>query len=207
MKRQRLQYSKDEIINNLYAFDGTEWMLTDYTPYIGPYHKYTTGEVYTEPIWDSVLSQVLVPYQDTTSPKFRYKQLKEKVRTKYESVEPYFLNIPSSAYKAGYVDRYFIQKINENSINEISKKTFDDFGSSKIDPNLYIVVQLKWYITGQLNTTTTNGITNKTVADKNAEEIFKASKTISDISLKLKNLTEFYTNSEYVVPADINQSV
>ena len=158
-------------------------------------------------MWDSVLSRVLVPYQDTTSAKFRYRQLKQKVRTKYDQVEPYFLNIPSSAYKTGYVDRYFIKKINESEINEISKKTFEDFGSSKIDPNLYIVVQLKWYITGELNTTTVNGITNKTVADKNAEEIFKASKTMPDISLKLQNLTEFYMNSEYIVPNDINKMV
>jgi hypothetical protein len=207
MSRQRLHYSKDEIINNLYAFTNTEWMLPDNTPYAGPYHKYTTGEVYTEAMWDEQLSKPLVPYQDTKSPKFRYKQLKSKLKTKYDSIEQHFLQISYDAFKAGYVDRYFIKKVNELEIIEISSKTYDDYGSSKIDPNLYIVVKLKWYIAGDTVSAVVNGVSNKTVQDKNLAELYKAEKTMPGITLKLPNLIEYYTDNEYIVPADINQSV
>ena len=38
-------------------------------------------------------------------------------------------------------------------------------------------------------------------------ELYKAEKTMSGITLKLPNLIEYYTDNEYIVPVDINQSV
>ena len=49
-----------------------------------------------------------------------------------------------------------------------------------------------------------NGVTIKSVSEKNDDQIASAAKTISDISKKLTNLTEYYSDTTYIVPKDIN---
>ena len=50
--------------------------------YKGFYHKYSTGEVYSLKEWNPLLSNKLLPFEDTSGLKFRYKQLKPNLKTK-----------------------------------------------------------------------------------------------------------------------------
>ena len=59
MSREKTYYSADEVLNNLYASD-KQLMYTDGTMYIGLYHKYSTGEIYTEAKWNSNKSKKLI---------------------------------------------------------------------------------------------------------------------------------------------------
>ena len=47
MSRRKIYYPEGQIQKGLYT-EGLEWMLEDGTEYIGDYHKYITGEVYTK---------------------------------------------------------------------------------------------------------------------------------------------------------------
>ena len=45
-RRNRIYYTKAQINNGLLT-EGEEWMFIDGTEYIGQYHTYTTGEVFS----------------------------------------------------------------------------------------------------------------------------------------------------------------
>ena len=78
--RYKLHYAENEITKNLYTF-GKEFMLNN-IEYKGFYHKYSTGEVYSLKEWNPLLSNKLLPFEDTSGLKFRYKQLKPNLKTK-----------------------------------------------------------------------------------------------------------------------------
>ena len=78
--RNKLHYPDNEITKNLYTF-GNEFMLSN-IEYKGFYHKYSTGEIYTLKEWNPLLSNKLLPFEDTSGLKFRYKQLKPNLKTK-----------------------------------------------------------------------------------------------------------------------------
>jgi hypothetical protein len=210
MARLRSHYTSDEIITDLYTY-GNEWMYEDNIQYIGLYHRYTTGEVYTEPIWQTSLSKKLIPYADVSTAKFKYKKL-TNIKTEYQSVNTHLLEITNDNIKAGFVIRYFISKVNERRIFEISKNTYDAYNSSLIDPNLYSVVSIKWTIVGVATTKIVPSTYNQVpdlyyeigVAEKNKKEILNAEQYMPGISLTLNNPLAFYTDTEYKVPTDIN---
>lgn len=205
MSRIRPHYSKDEIITDLYTY-GTEWMYEDTLPYIGVYHRYTTGEVYTGASYNENTSKKLIPYVDTTTAKYRYKQLKT-IATSYDTVNKHILEITSEDYDNGYVMRYFINKVNENSIFEISKKKYDDHSGTLIDPNLYRTAVVKWQLTGQQTNTVIGGITTMGVAEKNMIATRRAeigANGMVGLSTYLSNYLEYYTDTDVTVPANIN---
>ncbi len=107
MNRQKLQYTPKETTTDLYTF-GLEWMTTQFKEYKGLYHKYTTGEVYTEPTWNSAKSIPLIPYADTTTTIYQYKQLKPKIKTKYKSVYPVNVTVTLADIKKTWITRYFL---------------------------------------------------------------------------------------------------
>ncbi len=122
----------------------------------------------------------------------------------YDYIEDLLLSNMSVGYFYDMEEVNFPEKISH--IDSIAFYN-DDYESSKIDPNLYIAVKLKWYIAGETVSATVNGISNKTVQDKNLEELYKAEKTMPGITLKLPNLIEYYTDNEYIVARDINQPI
>lgn len=202
MPRLRLQYAKDEIITDQYTY-GNELMYEDTIQYIGPYHRYTTGETYTGPIWDESTSKKLVEYQDTTSLLYRYKQL-NTIRINSNSFTNYLVELKYNDYIIGHIDRYFIKKLNDGVITEISKLTYDEYNGSKIDQNLYKVINVKWVIAGPPETIIINGITKIGVDEQNRSTLITAERKLPGIATKLNNLLEFYTDTDYKVPADIN---
>ena len=83
--RQKQIYKESEITTDLYTW-GEEWQTEDGVEYKGLYHKYTTGEIYTQPVWNELSSKKLVKYQIPDIPIIAlYKTLhKNKIQTNYK---------------------------------------------------------------------------------------------------------------------------
>ena len=76
-KRFKIRYTKDEITNNLYT-TGNEYMTVDNIEYIGLYHIYSTGEIFTLSSWNPSKSKKLIPYKELSESEKSYSQLKTK---------------------------------------------------------------------------------------------------------------------------------
>ena len=201
--RIKLFYSPQEITNNLYTF-GKEWMTTDSAEYIGLYHKYTTGEVYTEGVWDSAKSKKLIVYEAVNTTKLQYKQLKN-LNVVSITPTPYQPENEINATGQQQIQRYFLQKKNDNvTIIEIDSTQYELLLTNKIDQNLYSGIQLTWYISGAINDMYINNTKQFGVISKNTNSLKTAEKNMPGISKKLNNLTELYTDTDFVVPRDIN---
>lgn len=62
-RRMKIYYPDMQIDKGLHT-KGKEWMTADdQVEYVGFYHKYTTGEVYTRKDWDPVYSRKLKRYK------------------------------------------------------------------------------------------------------------------------------------------------
>jgi hypothetical protein len=200
--RLKITYLPDEIINNLYTF-GKEWMTTNNIEYIGLYHKYSTGETYTEGVWDSKKSIELIPYEDTTATKFQYKNLKS-INTKFITPTQYQAE-NSISINQEQIQRYFLQRKNDlSNIIEIDSNQFDLYNNKQIDTNLYTAVRLIWYISGNVDDVIINNSKKLGVVSKNRNAVHNAEQRMPGISKKLSNLLEFYTDTDFVVPRDIN---
>ena len=202
MTRQKLQYTPKEITTDLYTF-GLEWMTTNFKEYKGLYHTYTTGEVYTQPMWHNTDSVKLIPYANVTTVVYKYKQLKPKLKTKYTDVQPHNVIIDVADIKRTWITRYFIQRQTDYAVIEIDLDQLNDLNSNLIDANLYKTVKLNWYIAGPLNDTGTT-IKTRGVITKNKYEVAEAEKTINNIRVRLNNFSEYYSNTNYKVAPDIN---
>ena len=99
---------------------------------------------------------------------------------------------------------YFIKKINDSQIIEINQKQYNDWKNNNIDRILYKAVDLVWFISGNINDTHNGPTKIPGVLTSNQQNIDVASKTIPELKSYLSNLLEFYTDSDYVVPVDIN---
>ncbi len=95
----------------------------------------------------------------------------------------------SSDYDNGYITRYFVKKLNEDKIMEV---TYEN--GSMVNKNLYKFVALSWRISGPKNTTTKGNIKNNTgVVEQNKFEIDRIYKEQDvDLSKVLANTTEFW---------------
>jgi len=101
-----------------------------------------------------------------------------------------YKKLPSDQdYKDGYVERYFVKKINENIIIEI-----DRTGTSTINLYLYKLATLKWKISGPKNNIYKNNILEKDgVEEFNKFEIERVKKEEGvDLSSTLPNLLEYW---------------
>lgn len=190
--REKTYYTTDEITNNLFT-TGSILMTESGKEYIGMYHKYTTGEIYSDAAWNPQTSIKLLPYQDITSEKYKYTQLKN-VNVKYESFIPYQLKLNINDIQDGYVIRYFIKRINDIHITEIDFSTFTKWQNRKIDPLMYTAIFINWKITGNIND----------VVLENQRQIDIAKQTISGIDNVITDLTEYYTDNTYIKSNDIN---
>ena len=59
MPRLKTYYTESEITKNLYT-TGKQWMFENFKEYIGSFHIYTTGEVYSEAEYNTTLSKRLI---------------------------------------------------------------------------------------------------------------------------------------------------
>ena len=74
--RMKIYYPDDQIIKNLIT-GGKEFMiLQDFSEYIGFYHRYSTGEVFTEHQWNPSKSKRLIRFRNLSEPQKKYYDLK-----------------------------------------------------------------------------------------------------------------------------------
>jgi len=178
--------------NNLYTF-GNEFMYETGVEYKGLYHKQSETNIFTEPVFNSKTSKKLVAFQDIASSKYKYQKL-ATIQTNYDSITPATIIITSSDIANKFILRYFLKKINDELIIETTKKSYDDWTASKIDPNMYIGIQIKWYIAGIV------------------DDIFNFNLKIINSQINMPGLRnhltdplQYYTSTNYVVPTNINR--
>lgn len=174
-KRLKVYYPKGQIQNGLYT-QGREFMFEDGAEYIGDYHKYSTGEVFTKSSYIKNVSEKLVPFIDLSnfdnSQKFDYDTL-VKFKSNYEFAT-YGKTIPTqNDYNDGYFTRYFAKRHFNNIITEVTKDTY-----IRLTPEYYSKLELRWKLVGDAI------IVNQRVV-RNAE------KDIKGISNYITNYSEF----------------
>ena len=161
--RKRIYYTKAQIKEGLKT-PGGEWMYTDGTEYIGQYHTYTTGEVFSLGRYVKDKSRILIPFID----------LKQKVEDnqlnidfaknfEYDTLKPDYVNpsitppikseIPKDKdYSNGYMIRYFAHKRNDLQIVELNKDNYGKVGTEDgLDKVIWEKFQIKWKISGPDN--------------------------------------------------------
>lgn len=195
-------YSSNEITIDLYT-TGSEWMTSDNNEYIGLYHKYTTGEVYTQPKWDKNKSVKLIKYIELNQDSKTYKII-TNVKLNYSSFKTHNVNINKEDIDIGYINRYIFKKINENKFYEVDNETHDMYSQNKIDPNIYVAKKIQWYITGEISDTQNGLITIQGARSKNIDTIKQAELTMPNLSLYLSNPLQYYTDTDVIIPTDIN---
>ena len=203
MSRLKSYYSADEITNNLYALSN-EWMTADNIEYIGAYHKYSTGEVYTQATWNPAKSVKLVKFEDSTTDKFTYKKLNPSKKLKYQTPVNMPTIITQNNINSGAVIRYFLQKRNSQNIIEINQDQFSKWKIKQIDNIMYNGIKLPWYITGPKSDTFKNNVKIIGVKTKNIQQVKNANKKMPGIQKLLTNPLQYYTDTTFIKPIDIN---
>jgi hypothetical protein len=205
--RIRSYYSDSEIIPNLYTF-GNEWQLTDGSEYKGLYHKYkSTGEIYTEAVWNQRSSVSLSEYKELPASVKLYRKLKSDIQIGTATINPLVAYTPTpQEYSVGYITRYFLKKCNEDLIYEVDVTQYTNQLTSVIDSHLYISAAITWFITGETVDVTTNNVKTRGVISKNRQSIRNTENQMPGITRLLKNLLQYYTDTDYVVPRDINKN-
>lgn len=166
--RKKLYYPPNQIQNNLFT-EGKEWMtIEDWTEYVGFYHRYTNGEIFTEKEWDPIKSRKLVPFKNRDENYFKYLDLKhytvirgqkERVLTsgltqvsRYEAPRAVRVLPSKSQIKDGVMNRYFVYKRNEPNrvffeIDE-SQTTNYQVDRTGINQYLYGLLTIPWKLDG-----------------------------------------------------------
>ena len=200
--RVKTYYSAEEITTNLYT-TGLEYMTFSNVEYIGLYHKYTTGEVYTGATYNPRTSIKLIEYKEQDPNIIQYNSI-SSVNLNFNSFKTYNVVITKDDITIGFVRRYIIKKNNESKFYEVDKKTYDDYQNNKIDQALYTAVELIWQITGNLNDTRDGSILIPSVQSNNTKLIQDAERTMPGLSSYLTDLLQYYSDNDNIAPADIN---
>jgi len=200
--RLKLYYTTDEITNNLYTI-GSEFATIGNVEYIGLYHKYSTGEIYTQKIWNSRTSKKLIKLQSDKTKDVTYQKLRPQPVT-FDQPTSSIISI-KRPQSVDIISRYFIKKANEEYIIEIDIIQYQKWLSKKIDPIMYNAISIQWKISGKINDEMHNGVLIKGVRSSNQLQINNANTTLQGISKYLTNPLQFYTDSDFTVPKDINK--
>jgi len=143
----------EKIKTSLYT-SGKEWMfLNNNEEYIGLYHQYPNGSVFSEAQFND-LSQELIQYAPPIETDFGgiYYNLTQARFNNY--VEPtYYQPIPNdSDYDNANITRYFVQKRNDLSqIIEVDAQAFKSVNRKNqigIDAGRYRKTSIQWSISG-----------------------------------------------------------
>lgn len=204
MARIKLYYPADELTNNLYT-TGMEYMTLDNVEYVGAFHRYITGEIYTESTWNSRLSQKLIAYVDPkTNGDETYKMLKPDIRVTYSM--PYG-SVPQPTkldIAAGKMKRYFIKRKNDANLLEVNLTQYSDWLSNIIDKKMYDGVEILWAISGAITNQQEHGILIPGVIAYNEKQKTFAARIIPELAYRLSDPLELYTDTDFLIPVDIN---
>ena len=200
--RQKIYYTADEITNNLYT-TGSQWMTEDTVEYIGLYHTYITGEIYTQSTWDKNTSKKLITYKILSESQIQYNTIKT-IKTEYDPLQSKTIIITKEDINNGMITRFIAKKNNENKFYETDLEMYRKWIAKTIDPNLYTISKLKWIITGNINDTTLGTVTVLGVSSKNQLVIDHNKIKMPGIDMYLTNTLEYYIDTDIVTPTDIN---
>jgi hypothetical protein len=203
MARQKLFYTKNQITENLYT-SGSEYQLIDGTMYMGLYHTYTTGEVYTEASWNPSKSKKLEPFVIVSEQVNIYKKNNPDIKTKFDSPEKYFPEITATDIQQKFIKRYFLYKINDRQVTEISLSQYNKWYSQKLDNNIYVTFELNWYITGAAENIVSGNVTTLGVIQKNQTTINLINRRYPGFRDTVNNPLELYVDTTIIVPPAIN---
>lgn len=165
--RIKIYYPESQIVNNLFAKAGEFMKLKNFEEYVGFYHRYATGEVFTEPQWDILKSERLIRFRPIIENSKKYYGLKHfhsvgstRRKNRSNSDEYYKYRAPRAVrrkltdkeIKAGKLVRHFVVKRNERDrvFFEISPEQVNGYPllSEGINQYLYELVQLPWKVDG-----------------------------------------------------------
>ena len=193
-KRRRIYYTKAQITEGLVT-EGNEWMFTDNTEYIGQYHTYTTGEVFSEATFVDGKSRILIPYVNVQSinqqneigidfaKNFEYNGIKTLDIKKSITPNPSIVEPTDKDIKRGWMERYFAKKVNDDIILELTKEDFDNVGTENgLDKILWEKFKLRWIITGPIDE----------ILQTNQQTIQIKSQDYPLLSNLITDFTEFY---------------
>lgn len=200
--RQRLHYTPAQITTNLYTAGG-EWALETGIEYRGLYHRYITGEVYTEATWNPKTSKKLVEYINQPTDIHEYKKLKN-IQTQFKTPKIYIPTVTDIDRNNGFIMRYFLKKNNENIFLEIDRAQYIDWTVKQLDANIYNAVEIIWAISGNKQSEYKGQLLIPGVIEKNIQALQRAELIVPGISLHVTNLLQFYTDTDFIVPRDIN---
>ena len=101
----------------------------------------------------------------------------------------YYKPVPTSKdYSKGYINRYFVQKINDLKITETNKNNYND-----IYNNYFSKLVIQWIISGPKNNVYKNKILDrKGVQEQNIQTLVEYEKSIKGIKNYLNNPLEFW---------------
>lgn len=207
--RKKIYYPESQIEKNLYTA-GKEWMFIDtWREYVGYYHKYSNGEVYTGREWDPDRSFRLVVYKDNPEAYFRYLDLKNYTvyngqkypvlgaQETWKYVAPRAVKVVpnSDEISDGMMDRYFVYKRNEPNkvIFEVDARQLEDFGRDNVGINQYLwnYITVPWKLTGPEFDVYQDGILRTPgVVDTNSRIIARLSKKFPILPRILNNPRE-----------------
>ena len=218
-KRKKIYYQDAQIRKNLFT-NGKQWMtMIDWKEYIGAYHAYETGEVYTESEWNGIKSKRLLPYKDRSTSYFKYIDL-----TQYKKVSPkqkkiatttlhmgaYISPLPvlrkptDEEMKNGNMIRYFAYKRNEidKFCIEIDNNQMESYNLdfTGINRYLYGVFEVPWKLSGpEYDEFDENGfLVRYGVVDTNNRIILKMSKKFRILKEVLRNPRELTVYDDFI---------
>ena len=101
----------------------------------------------------------------------------------------YFKPFPKTKdYSLGYINRYFVQKINDLIITEVNKNKYNEISST-----VYNKLSIRWIISGPKNNVYKNKILDrKGVQEQNIEILNISEKKMKGIKNYLNNPLEFW---------------
>ena len=192
--------------------EGKEWMFVEsLEEYVGLYHKYPNGSVYTGAEW-SDRSEQLMPFAnqtELTSLVSEDGKISSEVDSKNNSIyfkltgtrfdqyytPPFYYPQPTEEmYAVGFKTRFFVQKINEPElITEVNPAEFDSTNiknKAGIDENLYRKLRIDWTIEGPL----------KEVRKVNQRILMHNEASFPGILRYLSDLDEFHKNRHKIKP-------
>ena len=107
----------------------------------------------------------------------------------YETYPNYYKPFPSlKDYSKGYINRYFVQKINDLTITEVNKEKYNS-----ISKNYFNKLVIQWIISGPKNNQYKNKILDrKGVQEQNIQTLFENEKLMKGLKVYLNNPLEFW---------------
>ena len=153
MAKRPLEVNVNKLI--ILSTQGGELMYADtLQEYVGDYHVYPNGAIYSDAEYNQKTSKELIKFiEPLQNPICQvYLRISRKLFVNYIPPTQIFKTVTSEDYRVGFVDRYVIQKINEpNQIWEVDLDTFKSmnrFNQPGLNEYIYRRDFIKWRITG-----------------------------------------------------------